>query len=54
MKVGVSSRDITPPTRTGLADHTRYSTGVNDPLFAKALVLDDGESVVAIVCLDLV
>lgn len=53
MKAGVSCRDITPPTRTTLADHIRYSTGVHDPLFAKALVLDDGENPVAIVSADL-
>ena len=53
MKAGVSHKDITPPVRTRLADHTRYSTGVHDPLFVKTLVLDDGENAVAIVCLDL-
>ena len=53
MKAGVSCRDITPPTRTRLADHTRFSTGIHDPLFAKALVLDDSENPVAIVSADL-
>ena len=53
MKAGVSCKNITPPTRTRLADHTRYSTGIHDPLFVKPLVLDDGETAVAIVCIDL-
>ena len=53
MKAGVSTKDITPPLRTRLSDQARYNTGVHDPLFAKALVLDDGENAVAIVCLDL-
>ena len=53
MKAGVSCKDITPPVRTRLADHTRYSTGIHDPLFVKPLVLDDGETAVAIVCIDL-
>ena len=54
MKAGVAVRDITPPVGSRLADHTRYSTGSHDPLFARALVLDDGKTAVAIVCLDLV
>ena len=49
MKAGVSCKNITPPTRTRLADHTRYSTGIHDPLFVKPLVLDDGQTTVAIV-----
>lgn len=53
MKAGVNCKNITPPTRTRLADHTRYSTGIHDPLFVKALVLDDGQTAVAIVCIDL-
>ena len=53
MKAGVSCKNITPPVRTRLADHTRYSTGIHDPLFVKPLVLDDGESAVVIVCIDL-
>ena len=53
MKAGISFRDITPPLRTRLADHTRYSTGVHDPLYVRSLVLDDGSHPTAIVCLDL-
>jgi hypothetical protein len=54
MKAGFSKKDITPSVGTRLAGHTRYSTGVHDPLFAKALVIDDGENSVAFVYLDLV
>lgn len=53
MKAGVSRKDVTPPACTALADHTRYSEGIHDPLFVRPLVLDDGENAVAIVCLDL-
>lgn len=53
---GVASRDITP--EAGLAmwgyhDRESPATGTLDPLYAKALVLDDGATRLAIVTLDL-
>jgi hypothetical protein len=54
MKAGVSKEDISPPIDSSLAGHTVRSTGVNDPLFVKALVIDDNENAIAFVCLDLV
>jgi putative membrane-bound dehydrogenase-like protein len=46
MQAGASKRDITVPELLG-------NPQVHDPLFARALVLDDGDSSVAIICLDL-
>ncbi len=54
MKAGIALRDITAPIGSRVADHTRRSTGVHDPLYVRALVLDDGKASVAIVCLDIV
>lgn len=47
MKAGASKRDITVPELIGNPD-------VHDPLFARVLVLDDGDNAVAIICLDMI
>ena len=46
MKAGASKRDITVPEFLGNPD-------VHDPLFARVLVLDDGDNAVAIITLDI-
>ena len=54
---GVARVDVTPPNGIQLAGYSatnRPSDGVLDPLFAQALVLDDGKSKAAIVTLDLI
>ena len=48
MKAGTGRREITLP------DYLIGDARVHDPLFASALVLDDGSTKVAVVCLDLV
>jgi len=56
-RVGTAKADITPPIGSRLygygARGTNVSTGVHDPLFAKALVVSDGSVEVALVTLDL-
>ena len=47
MKAGVSTRDMTFPELIG-------NPSIHDPLFAKVLVLDDGENPVAVITLDIV
>ena len=46
MKVGASTRDITHP------DLMKDNSFVHDPLFAKVIVYDDGDTIVAIICVD--
>lgn len=56
LEVGVATADITPPLGLqmwGYQSRTMPSEGAWDPLMAKALLLDDGESRAAIVALDL-
>ena len=56
-RVGFAKKDITPTKPTPMwgygARHDAMSTGVRDPLFAKAVVIDIGEEKLALVGLDL-
>jgi neutral ceramidase len=56
MKAGVASTVITPPVGTMMVGYgnERRSEGIHDDLYAKALVLDDGERKFALICCDLV
>lgn len=55
LRVGVARTDITPSVGTPLAGYfeQRISQGVKDKLFAKALLLDDGSTLLSIVSCDL-
>lgn len=57
LRAGVAVADITPPIGGEMAGYSargkNVSTGVHDPLTARALVLDDGEDSLAIITLDL-
>jgi hypothetical protein len=55
-RAGVARADITPPVGVemwGYTDRASGATGTLDPLYARALVLDDGKTRVAVVTLDL-
>ena len=54
LKAGFARVDITPPLGTTLAGYprTRYADGVLDPLTASAVVFDNGEKRVVIMCVD--
>lgn len=55
LRAGAAEIEITPPAvGTWLLGPMAPSTGVHDPLFARALVLDDGETLVALATMDLV
>jgi len=56
VRAGAAQEDITPPVGVPLAGglRARNSEGVDDPLYAKALVLSDGSRYAAIVALDLI
>lgn len=56
LKAGIASVDITPPVgvdMTGFAGRPSGAVGIHDPLYAKALVLDDGSTKLAVVTTDL-
>jgi hypothetical protein len=54
LTAGAAERVITPPVGTPAIGTIQRSSGVNDDLWARALVLDDGHTRVAIVSLDLI
>ena len=56
LQVGFAQMDITPVRPTPMAGYygKRLSTETHDPLWAKVIVLDDGNTSVAIIALDLV
>ena len=57
MRIGAATIDITPPVGTpldGYGGRTDVSLGVHDPLYARALYLDDGATRLAIVVCDLI
>ena len=57
LEVGVATIDITPPLgmpMRGYASRKELSNGIWDPLYAKSIVLDDGNKRVSFVVLDLI
>ena len=56
LRVGVASVDVTPPKGTPMAGyyHERGAEGTHDPLYAKAILLDDGQTKAVLVALDLI
>lgn len=54
LRVGVTKLDITPRSLKGLNSFGGDFTDVHDPIFARALVLDNGSATVAVVALDLI
>lgn len=55
-QAGAAQADITPTVGVSLAGqfNARYTENVDDPLYAKAVVLDDGKIRIAMVVLDLI
>jgi neutral ceramidase len=56
LKAGCAKADITPPVGvwlSGYSSRNKPSEGISDELYAKALVLDDGQNKIAIVSADL-
>jgi len=54
MKAGVAEVDVTPPVGCWIVGPVAKSTGMHDPLFGRALVLDDGTRKIAILSIDLI
>ena len=56
LQAGVALSEISPKQGIALAGyphHPRYNRGVHDPLYAACLVLDDGDTRIAIITMDL-
>lgn len=56
LSIGAAQRNISPPLGTHMAGyyHVRPASAVHDDLFARAMVIDDGTTVIALVTSDLV
>jgi hypothetical protein len=57
LEIGVSTVDITPPLgmpMRGYVSRKELSNGIWDPLYAKSIVLDDGNTRASLVVLDLI
>ncbi|GIW85993.1 MAG: hypothetical protein KatS3mg108_0317 [Isosphaeraceae bacterium] len=56
LRIGAAQVDITPPVGIPMAGYyyVRPAESIHDPLYAKALVLDDGQTRAALVALDLI
>ena len=56
LKAGAASVDITPPLGLVMGGYrkTRHASGVHDPLCARALVLQEGKTQLALLALDLI
>src|SRR5512136_2504427 len=57
LKVGIAKLDVTPPVGSrmaGFAGRVFPALAVHDPLWARAVVFDDGERRVGLVTMDLV
>lgn len=54
LQAGLSEVDVTPPPGIAMSGHwnIRYAKSVRDPLFAHALVLDDGEAPICLITVD--
>ena len=56
LSIGAAQRNISPPLGTHMAGyyHVRPASAVHDDLFARAMVIDDGTTAIALVTCDLV
>lgn len=56
LKAGTSIIDISPEKGIELAGYphfSRHNTGINDPLFASSIILDNGKEIIALIAMDL-